>query len=267
MKPTLHNPARSRAIRPLGVLQLVALLLTLTGCLGSNTTPGAEDAAGDSDPTCHYDCFANFTCEGGEVFYQRGRPIPCSEGGAEACDRGVSVGQCEEGCQDAVDVTAGVDGQNWRQMCEEHRPRAVGEPCASDDDCTPPELYLDEQSGELEPKTLVCDQERGRCVDPDTPDFLVHCEASFSQLDRGVGYFSAGGDVAIPGCTSSDFCFVQKSGSQTCQSCTIACEDDSECPAGSGCFAALDLESTDTTRRTICQPLDWDTVRDVVACR
>ena len=224
------------------VLVVLAASLLSTGCSGGESSP-TDDAGDDAAQDCHIDCFADL-----------------------ACDRGDKVGECQEGCQDAVEVTAGANGQNWEQLCEENRPRAVGELCTSNEDCAPPESYYDPDAEELQDKTLTCDQERGVCIDPEVPEFLADCDASLADVDVGEGYVLADGDTAIPGCSSSDYCYIEKSRTETCQLCTIECEEHADCPSGSGCHFAQNLDAPGESPIQICQPLQWDTVQGVVQC-
>ncbi|MGM0558674.1 MAG: hypothetical protein ACQEVA_19970, partial [Myxococcota bacterium] len=226
---------------------------------------GGEDQE-TSDPNCHYDCFAHYTCENGEVYWQSGGPIPCEVGGAELCTKGDKVGDCQEGCRIDEDELPSNGPDGWPIMCEENRPRGVGEPCSSDDDCSPAEDHYDAATDEYVEKQLTCDTTAGECVDPNAPGYRNFCDAEPTEIEDGLGYLAPDGDVALPGCNATSYCAVEQNADKSCQICTIECNEDADCPSGSFCTSSQNLDQFDDTIINLCIPSDWQQNRDITDC-
>lgn len=225
-----------------------------------------DDEEETTDPNCHYDCFTHYTCEDGVVYFQQGGPIPCDIGGSELCDRGYEVGECEDGCRSDTFFPdpSGPDG--WPIMCEENRPRAVGEPCASDDDCSPAETSADDSTDGPVEKELECDTDAGTCIDPNNPDYLSYCDADPDQLDGASGYLLPDGQISIPNCADGSYCYVTENADQSCQFCTIECESDATCPAGSSCVGRRGIMLGERDLIDICVPDATGSSESLIQC-
>lgn len=230
----------------------------------TNDTGGEDEET--SDPNCHYDCFAHYTCEDGEVYWQPGGPIPCDIGGEGSCTKGHKVGDCEEGCRIDANELPGNGPDGWPVMCEENRPRDVGEPCTSDDDCSPAEEYYDAAADEYVEKPLTCDTSAGECVDPNAPGYREFCDTDPSDIEDGRGYLAPDGDVALPRCDANSFCAVEQDADESCQICTMECNEDADCPSGSICSPSQNLYQFDNTILDLCIPTDWGARSDIDDC-
>jgi hypothetical protein len=140
-----------------------------------------------------------------------------------------------------------------RQMCEEWRPKQVGDPCDDPTDCDPQVATVND-AGDVINVYLRCDLETGTCVarDPTVVEgYLAPCgiEAPFGE-PPGFAY----GFVLTDVC-STGVCLVIEDEMCVRQGCTVACDFDDDCPMGSVCEYFLDW----TGRRpagggNVCKP-------------
>jgi hypothetical protein len=220
-----------------------AILLAATmACSGSDAgSPdgggdGNVDADVDADPNCHIDCFGHAECRDGVATSYYHAPVPCDrwQGHCPIMD----TYQCVEGCRTDVAQIDVVDLEA-RIMCEEHRPKRVGDPCADESDCRPQVADVPWDGGPITHVYLRCDIDAGRCVTrppPLIPDWLASCGIALGDEIRDRIHETtacAGGVCAIGG--SSPSCVEQ--------GCTARCADDGDCPPGSLCSAADHLSA------------------------
>jgi hypothetical protein len=139
-------------------------------------------------------------------------------------------------------------------MCEEWRPKQVGDPCDVPTDCDP-QVATVADDGTVTNVYLECDLETGACVARDPPvveDYLAPCgvEPSFDG-DRTGAY----GFVRTDAC-SGGVCLIYETETCVTQGCTIRCDSDDDCPMGSVCW----LYAPDHTPegpgpdRSVCKP-------------
>ncbi|MFU8804198.1 MAG: hypothetical protein ACNA8W_10345 [Bradymonadaceae bacterium] len=191
------------------------------------------------EDSCHYDCFGSYRCSEGNVYETPHAPLPCSEATEENirfCDEGWLAGECEEGCVEDVDYHYDVFSDPWTILCNEGRPRIVGDPCETDADCQPVERPVHFR-GDVVERTLLCDENSSICIDPDDPDFMAPCD---------LGELPSPGEetdyaMSAPAC-ASEHCAIRFITSELiCQGCAPPCEVDTDCPAGSRCRPLDDL--------------------------
>jgi len=123
---------------------------------------------------CHTDCFGGMSeheCFDGTIFakgtYMGALYYPCDEHG-RYCETWERTYTCKKGCRtdftdfDMISETCttscgGGDHCCFWILCEEGRPKEVGEECSEDEDCTwyDGQHYLHEE--------LYCDPEEGVC--------------------------------------------------------------------------------------------------------
>ena len=211
-----------------------------------------DDGEAESyDPNCHYDCFGFSECHDGIVTTWAHTPVPCAYWTGE-CPHYTGY-TCERGCR--IDVDHIYDP--WidpREMCEEWRPKEVGDPCDDPTDCEPQVAAVDE-SGNVINVYLDCDLETGTCVARDPPiveDYLAQCgiAAPFGDSD-GWEY----GFVRTDAC-SGGVCLICERETCVLQGCSIRCDSDDDCPMGSVCWTdAYDwTPSGPGSDRTVCKP-------------
>ena len=188
---------------------------------------------GDEDeyyPYCHYDCFSYHECRDGVVTTSGGGPIPCEHWGGSCPSHQSYV--CERGCR--VDTDRMYGPVEPRDICEEWRPKQVGDPCAEERDCEPQVAEVDEE-GTVTNVYLRCDTDLGECVARPAPvapdDYLLECgiRAPYGDPD---GWES--GVIATDTCAEGVCLFIER---ETCveQGCTVRCDSDDDCPMGSTC--------------------------------
>ncbi|MBI5487335.1 MAG: hypothetical protein HY905_08385 [Deltaproteobacteria bacterium] len=223
---------------PVGSVVLVAM----TGC---------GDGGTEYDPDCHWDCFGHSECHDGVVTTWAHTPVPCEYWTWE-CPHHESY-TCERGCRLDTDVIH----DPWidpSEMCEEWRPKQVGDPCDDPTDCEPQIAAVDD-AGNVLNVYLRCDLEADTCVARDPPvveDYLAQCgvEPSFDGPRTG-----AYGFVRTDVC-SGGVCLVYEATTCVTQGCTIRCDSDDDCPMGSVCW----FDGRDWTPagpgsdRAVCKP-------------
>jgi hypothetical protein len=102
------------------------------------SSEGKEEGAVESDnwdtsDECHYDCIASSTCKDGIVYERLLVSVPCDIYEHEydgQCP--VRTIKCEQGCRKDLTTTGDDDAQ---MLCEENRPRTVGDRCDTRSDC------------------------------------------------------------------------------------------------------------------------------------
>jgi hypothetical protein len=201
---------------------------------GGSSGTGVVGAGGSSGAS-GLECFRFYgRCENGTVTVSQ--PRLCAK----------STTECREGCR-----KDGVSMASWgsdlsHTLCEENRPRLVGDPCDNDLDCAreePPEAGSDRL-------LLACDAELGTCIasSAKTPDdYLTDCGLS-SVPGLGVRF---GALVNASDCRSG-ICLLlyPEVEPSTEQYCTALCAATSDCPTGSSCLPVPVDESTDVTITT-----------------
>jgi hypothetical protein len=234
---------------------------------GADEMPDGDTRSNEDepDPNCHYDCPTKYSCEDG-VVYQHPASIPCGRGGSEVCESAKNPDyQCEEGC--FFDQVSWFDQQlrlEPKQLCNEHRPRVVGDACETDADCAPGETFT--ADGQEQSKELTCDPDASTCVDDAAPDYLDFCDSKVI-VESGDGYIAAP-QAGFPGCDDAAYCVASARGDTVCQSCTFECTADADCPSGSECrrFDALEDDRTESVQ--LCMPVPgWDHAESFVECR
>lgn len=191
--------------------------------------PGGDDDP-DPDPDyCHYDCFGYHECRDGVVTTWDHTPVPCDYWEGE-CPHYESY-ECVEGCRIDTDQIA----DPWLDpaaMCEENRPKQVGDLCADESDCRP-EVATWDQTGAVTNVYLTCDIAAGICVErpaPVVPDWLAACGHVADPFPDSFAY----GYVETDACTGGVCLYLER---EDCvaQGCSIRCESDGDCPMGAVC--------------------------------
>lgn len=142
------------------------VFLSLVGCKDNGYPPG-----------CHWDCGGYAECRDGEVIDWEHVPVPCDEWSGQ-CPHCTYT--CEKGCNTNPDYVECVDGVCYGYghpygygcgegyMCEEDRPKVPGDPCTEENDCEPPDYYLDDNGHSIRYE-LTCDTDAGECVEVPGP--------------------------------------------------------------------------------------------------
>jgi hypothetical protein len=252
-----HCPARARRGKTLDSMRHLAVLVlsgVLAGCNGGGgdlpdggavdadsdgiDADAAIDARSDADEYCHYDCFGAQTCADGVVTSWAHTPVPC-EKWDEECPHFESY-VCERGCWTDM-IETGDPEVDPGALCEENRPKQVGDPCVDDSYCLPEVATV--VDGTVVNVYLQCDLELGECVAREAPvvaDWLSQC----GLLSEDVGDW---GVVETEACASGLCLYID---GEAClrQGCTAACTGDGECPPGSVC------EHYGYSGPTVCKP-------------
>jgi hypothetical protein len=226
--------------------------------------PGTDDPSpneDEHDDDCHYDCFGEFECRDGQVYERFHAPIPCNHPDYDTlvaqCITGTLVGSCEQGCATVTNYRYDVFNDPWTIMCEEGRPRIVGDPCQTNADCTP-SLQMVIAPPDSTPRPLICNETTQRCVDPDHTDYLNWC-----NLDATPATSDDPTYLAAPGC-AAEHCLLKRAFRDNhCQGCTMPCESSEDCPAGSYCARLTELTTVNAPpalQRTsrLCAPLNLE---------
>jgi hypothetical protein len=211
---------------------LLAFFLAACGALTG------DDDGGD----CFFDCFGSSSCADGVVRSVHAIYSTCEEAaaaGVTECESEVTY-HCARGCR--TDETEIDTDQAPEQLCEENRPKQVGDPCTDDSGCRP-EVATINADGSVTNVYLQCDMAAGQCVSRDAPvvpDLYASCGlVPESNAFEGV--------VSSDAC-STTVCAFQKSGDCFRDICTASCSSDGDCPAGTTC---LDWGVG------VCVPPDW----------
>ena len=188
-----------------------------------------EEDDGPDDPYCHWDCFGFHECADGIVTSWEHTPVPCEYWEGE-CPHAVTY-QCVEGCRidtDRIDDPSLVPAA----MCEENRPKQIGDVCVDETDCRP-EVATWNELGEVTNVYLRCDGDTGRCVAREPPvisDWLAQCGLVPDEYPESYAY-----GVAEAALCDSGLCLFVERNDCVAQGCTIACTSDGECPPGAVC--------------------------------
>ncbi len=241
---------------PLTPLLLILIAAGVGACCSSNAPPGssvpdASDRTGDEDSQyCHWDCFGYHECADGVVTTWDHTPVPC-EYWTGMCPHYQSY-VCERGCRIDANVLYEPFIQP-REMCEEWRPKQLGDPCTQPSDCDPQVATID-SGGSVVNVYLQCDIALGECVARDPPvvaDYLAQCgvTAPFGQPDAYEYGF-----VRTSVCAGG-LCLILDDGACVMQGCTIACDSDDDCPMGSVCQLFEDWTGgIRALRSMVCKP-------------
>lgn len=230
-----------------GVLLVVALGIGGFGCQSASAIADARPEP-EQDDTCHVDCFGSVECHDGIVTAWANTPVPCDQWTGE-CPHHDSE-PCERGCR--VDTEAIYSSyEDPSVMCEENRPKQVGDPCVDDSYCDPQVATWDED-GNIINVYLQCDTEAGVCIEREPTvieDWLGSCGLKVDQVPLG---FSV---VKADGC-SGGLCIYSRPTELDClaQGCTAPCDSDDDCPLGATCG----------DYRGVCVPgrtLDFDEIK------
>jgi len=211
---------------------LVGLVLVVACDSAAEPGPsGSADASPDADLYCHYDCFGFHECENGVVTSWDHTPIPCDVWAGE-CPHYKSY-FCERGCR--MDVSSIEPFEEPRAMCEENRPKQIGDSCAEPSQCDPQVATIEYVDGVpvVTNVYLECDLALGECVEREPPvvvDYLALCGLEAPLDGPGLSYGVR--DSAI---CSGGLCIYVEQESCVRQGCTISCDSDDDCPMGFVC--------------------------------
>lgn len=231
---------------------LVFVAIVWSGC--SSKAAGQGDAGGvdvfDSFdacvPGCHFDCFGGIRCYDGDVWLLAHATVPCCQHDdpwpyslPECGERATYT--CAEGCGYFADPRYAYCMEftgEWpldpmadsllSLHCIEGAPKDLQHPCEDDADCRPAMDSVDR---------LRCDQTLSACVAetrPATPmGFGENCGLVSDNLwpqDEDLS--------TAPNC---DLCHYRYLEGDSCvsQACTVACEYDEDCPAGTACLCRV----------------------------
>lgn len=230
--------ARSR----LAWLALVACITALPASCSPEIGLDVDDA-GHADvgdgciPNCHWDCFGSTPrCSEGAIVARRGGARPCCRPTdftpATACPDEELI-RCREGCSDGdpryprpEKLSHLFEDEELRQaFCAEGINRRPGDPCSGDIHCRP----AAEGVGRLE-----CDDGSRTCVEverpPAPPELFQHCGLTSHASAETVKLVKAPNCEVCLVLTPEDRC--------ASQACSMLCQFDEDCPAGSSCSCA-----------------------------
>ena len=195
---------------------------------------------------CHYDCFGYGECSDGVVTTWEHAPVPCEEWTGE-CPHGVAY-ECERGCRTVVDSIGPVGLAS--DMCEENRPKHVGDPCTEETHCRPAVATVT-GDGSVTNVDLTCDLDAGECVERDPPTIAdLYQGCGMVAPIPPMGTYSTG--VAETDACSGGVCaYAEEYPAESCiwQTCTARCTSDGEYPPGTIC--------DDYGAQRVCLPPDW----------
>lgn len=232
-------------------MRWVILIALVAACDGGGTGTGgdaAPDAAPpDADPYCHWDCFGYTECADGVVTAWEDIPVPCEYWTGECPS---STFTCERGCRTDVDQLGPLDPP--LNICEENRPKAVGDPCVDDSYCRP-EVATIHPDGSVTNVYLQCDTTAGQCVErtpPTVADLYAPC-GLHADPTNGIAF----GSIETAAC-SAGVCAYYEDETQTCmwQMCTTHCASDGECPVGTTCVDTVCKPPEVRHDPVTCQP-------------
>jgi hypothetical protein len=151
-----------------------------------------------------------------------GAYVACQPGrGSDVCI--VATYTCPTGCR--RDGVLDLYGAAWRELtllCEDGRPRVVGDPCTTNEDCTPFERDA----------RLACDADAGTCA-----AYSVPVPTGFeAPCCPPAGLFDWPGNLIVddPSCAGG-VCLATYGPSGTAGACVVRCHDDWDCPDGHRC--------------------------------
>jgi hypothetical protein len=200
--------------------------------LEASADQGPAEASPEADPYCHYDCFGWAECVNGLATRYMHTPVKC-EHWTGKCPI-AEVYPCERGCR--IDMTQSFEpAMSARQMCEEFRPKQVGDPCTDESYCEPQVATWDSE-GKVTNTYLQCDIDAGTCIAKEPPqvaDWLAEC----GLAGDGEPGFAFG--VVVTDACSGGLCMFVESAACVLQGCTISCDSDDDCPPGAVCEAEV----------------------------
>ena len=211
------------------------------------------DEVRDDDEFCHIDCFGYTECNEGVVTAWLHTPVPCEYWEGECPNQ--TVGTCARGCR--VDGERADPYEDPMSVCEENRPKRVGDPCEDDSWCQPTSSTVD-AANTVYNLYLRCDEESGSCLETSPPvidNYLSHCGLTNADANFSTPSSQVPGYAAAESCPSG-LCIVRQSSDCLRQGCTIQCDSATECPQGSTCEAGYRNRGFEpvTVRRGICKP-------------
>lgn len=196
-------------------------------------TDGADGACSYEGVICEF--YSPWDCISGEVYAV---VDPCWICGPSYWE---PVLQCDRGCRIDMNAIKANEYGTWglpdaEALCEENRPKEVGDACETDADCKPTFATYAGNNTYLPPEYLACDLATHACVLTEPPTISGYMDPCGAIQTSGDGYQL----VSAPDCVTG-LCFVTAIDSDGCnqQGCTALCSDDSDCPLGSICFVSL----------------------------
>jgi hypothetical protein len=207
-----------------GAARALALLgLVLAACGGSSSLPGTDDP-GDADGGCIDECPGTYACMDGALYAYSADATRCS------CVAHEFAG-CARGCRsDGISRIHAGSSEGAAVLCEENRPKHVGDPCSAPDWCQPEVAVVDYDAHTLQNVYLQCDVAQQLCVARAAPvisDWMATCGLG-DDAPVDIGAFAA------PGC-SSGICYTHRHDGCLHQGCIAGCASDGECPEGTVC--------------------------------
>ena len=210
--------------------------------------PDTRDPAA-CEPGCHYDCFGGLTCHEGGVYQNAFSPRPCCHHGdfagdpkvcapgntpAYSCPSGKCGGPVDRRYESCLRWSAGASARIpdhlLRLACGEGKSHVAGDPCKTDEDCRP--------AAETQPGQLTCDRATSRCVAEMGP-----VAPSWYGKTCGIGPAEVVGsfNITLVRGKTCDLCLASWPDRAQClrQACTMPCQFDEDCPAGSVCMCTL----------------------------
>jgi hypothetical protein len=225
----------------------VALLwLALAGCGTLPFGDGPPDPDGgppDSGLDCPNECPGTYSCASGVVSSYTPDETGCN------CIP-VELARCTRGCRtDGIGIIYAGSDEAALVLCEENRPKHVGDPCSAPEDCLPEVAEVDYATQIIENVYLRCDLDLHQCGARDAPvisDWLATCGLGPDEpFDIGA--------VDAPAC-SGGLCLIFRHDGCLHQGCTARCTGDGECPVGTLCDQGA------------CEPPSWIDLGDVLTC-
>ena len=228
-------------------------LLTLAACGGASGAP--PDGGEEEDPYCHWDCFGYTECQDGQVTEWANTPVPCAywTGSCPISERYT----CMRGCRSDIVDAFGAPYYRARDLCEENRPKQLGDGCSSEADCLP-QVALPNDGGGVTNVYLTCAADAGVCAarPPPTPpaDWLGQCGYGGDTDPSSFAY----GVLGTGNCSSGWCLFVERTGC-VAQGCTMACDSDDDCPQDSVCWLGEGPGG-------VCKPGPQNSIGELLRC-
>ena len=194
---------------------------------------------------CHPNPFGGMRiiCIEGDTYMAR-RLSPkdkCSGDGPYPCLRG-----CRKDCHPPMDYKTDPFhvAPSVRDVCEENRPKRVGDECEEDEDCTPIVTdILERDTMKIVNTYLRCDTLWKRCVRTDPPppikDFMKSCDIHFSRKELKEAPHTFYGSGRTTDACDEKLCFIRTPDEKNnCvkQGCSRLCRGTDDCPQGTVCY-------------------------------
>jgi hypothetical protein len=208
-------------------LYLHRLLLPMLAIVAAMAACDSPEEEGP-DASCFYECGQEQICRDGVVTDIHTQYVPCEIANGECIVSDTYT--CERGCRTDIPDIRHDPNEPIEHMCEEFRPKQVGEPCQTEEDCRPEVATVTEEG--IVNVYLTCDTAAGACIAreaPVVPDWLAPCGLT-PQGSPDFGYRFVETDAC-----SGGVCIARENESCVEQGCSIYCASDGECPAGSYC--------------------------------